>query len=141
MFAASQLSNYWQKYKNLSEIISKDSWQKTVIQSRVVVLQRFFLVVNRREHFFRAQYFTKVVAANRSSIDTLFLRRALATINCIYKMNLTDLFKADFYFKGALAAIHLSGTIIFSGGFLQWSIIFNGTVFLLNKHLQLSLFS
>ena len=128
-------------YKNLSEIISKDSWQKTVIQSRVVVLQRFFLVVNRREHFFRAQYFTKVVAANRSSIDTLFLRRALATINCIYKMNLTDLFKADFYFKGALAAIHLSCTIIFSGGYLQWSSIFNGTVFLLNKHLQSSLFS
>ena len=128
-------------YKNLSEIISKDSWQKTVIQSRVVVLQRFFLVVNRREHFFRAQYFTKVVAANHSSIDTLFLRRALATINCIYKMNLTDLFKADFYFKGALAAIHLSCTIIFSGGHLQWSSIFNGTVFLLNKHLQSSLFS
>ena len=129
-------------YKNLSEIISKDSWQKTVIQSRVVVLQKhFFLVVNRREHFFRAQYFTKVVAANHSSIDTLFLRRALATINCIYKMNLTDLFKADFYFKGALAAIYLSCTIIFSGGHLQWSSIFNGTVFLLNKHLQSSLFS
>ena len=107
-------------YKNLSEIISKDSWQKTVVQNRVVVLQKhFFLVVNRREHFFRAQYFTKVVAANHSSIDTLFLRRALATINCIYKMNLTDLFKADFYFKGALAAIHLSCTIIFSGDHLQ----------------------
>ena len=29
------------------------------------------------------------------------------------------LFKADFYFKGALAAIHLSGTIIISGGHLQ----------------------
>ena len=129
-------------YKNLSEIISKDSWQKTVIQSRVLVLQKhFFLVVSRREHFFRAQYFTKVAAANHSSIDTLFLRRALATINCIYKMNLTDLFKADFYFKGALAAIHLSCTIIFSGGHLQWSSIFNGTVFLLNKHLQSSLFS
>ena len=27
-------------------------------------------------------------------------------------MNLTDLFKVDFYFKGALAVIHLSGTTI-----------------------------
>ena len=27
-------------------------------------------------------------------------------------MNLTDLFKANFYFKGAVAAIHLSGTTI-----------------------------
>ena len=34
-------------------------------------------------------------------------------------MILTDLFKVDFYFKGALAAIHLSGTIIISGGHLQ----------------------
>ena len=43
-------------------------------------------------------------------------------------MNLTDLFKADFYFKGALATLHLSRTIIFSGGHLQWSNIFNSTV-------------
>ena len=71
------------------------------------------------EDFFRAQYFTKVIAAKHSSTDALFLRGALATINCIYKMNLTDLFKADFYFKGALAAIYLSCTIIFSGGHLQ----------------------
>ena len=78
-----------------------------MIQSRVVVPKKhFFLVVNRREHFFRVQYFTKVVAVNHSSIDTLFLRTALATINCIHKMNLTDLFKAGFYFKGALAAKH-----------------------------------
>ena len=112
-----------------------------MIQSRVVVPQKhFFLVGYLREDFFRAQYFTKVVAANHSSTDTLFLRRALATVNCIYKMNLTDLFKTDFYFKGALAAIHLSCTIFFSGSHLQWSSIFNGTVFLLNKHLHSSLF-
>ena len=91
-----------------------------MIQSRVVVPKKhFFLVVNRREYFFRVQYFTKVVAANHSSIDKLFPRRALATINCTYKMNLTDLFKVDFYFKGALAVIHLSGTTIISEGHLQ----------------------
>ena len=113
-----------------------------MIQSRVVVPQKhFFLVGYLREDFFRAQYFTKVVAANHSSTDTLFLRRARATINCIYKMILTDLFKVDFYFKGALAAIHSSGTTIILGGHLQWSSIFNGTVFLLNKHFRSSLFS
>ena len=113
-----------------------------MIQSRVVVPQKhFFLVGYLREDFFRAQYFTRVVAANHSSTDMLSLKRAIATINCIYKMNLADLFKADFCFKGALAAIYLSCTIIFSGGYLQWSSIFNGTVFLLNKHLQSSLFS
>ena len=105
-----------------------------MIQSRVVVPQKhFFLIGYFREDIFWAQYFTKVVAANQSSTDTLLLWRALATINFIYKMNLTDLFEADFYFKGALAAIHLICTIIFSGGHLQWSSIFNGTVFLLNK--------
>ena len=40
--------------------------------------------------------------AKQSSTETLFLRRALATINCICKMNLTDLFQANFYFKVAL---------------------------------------
>ena len=89
-------------------------------QSRVAVPQKhFFLVGYLREDFFSAQYFTKVVAANHSSTATPSLRRALATINCICKMNLTELFKADFYFKGVLAAIHLSCTIIFSGGYLQ----------------------
>ena len=53
---------------------------------------------------------------------------------------LTDLVKADFYFKVALAAIHFSCTIIFSGGHMQWSSIFNGTVFLLSKHLHSFLF-
>ena len=113
-----------------------------MIQSRVVVLKKhFFFVGYLREDFFRAQYFTKVVAANHSSTDTLFLR-TLAPINCIYKINLTELFnpfmmeavidwflydnglrnervEADFYFKGALAAIHLRCSIIFSGGHLQ----------------------
>ena len=46
-------------------------------------------------------------------------------MRCIW---LGFLFKADFYFKVALAAIYLSGTIIFSGGHLQWSSIFKGTV-------------
>ena len=49
-------------HKNLSEIISEDSSEKTVIQSRVVVPQKsFFLVGYLREKIFRAQYFTKVL--------------------------------------------------------------------------------
>ena len=42
-------------------------------------------------------------------------------------MNLVDLFKVDFYFKGALATIHLSGTTIISGVHSQRSSIFNDT--------------
>ena len=95
-----QCRNYWHMYKNTSEIISKDSWQKTVIESRVVVLQKkIFLVLNRRVYFFRAHNFTKVVAANHSSIDRLFLRRALATINCTYPMNLTVYLRRIFISK------------------------------------------
>ena len=68
-----------------------------MIQSRAVVPQKhLFLVGYLREEFFRGQYFTNVVAAKHSSTETLFLRRALAAINCMYKMNLTDLVKADF---------------------------------------------
>ena len=64
-------------------------------------------------------------------MDMLFLRRALATINCIYIRWIWQifLFKADFYFKVALAAIHLSSTIIILGSHLQWSSIFKSTVF------------
>ena len=128
-------------YKILTEIISKDSWQKTVIQSRLVVLQKhFFLVVNRREHFFRAQYFTKVVAANHSSINTLFLRRAFATINCIYKMNLTVYLRRIFISKE-----HLQPYIWVVPSFFQEAtcsdLVFSTVLFLLKKHLQSSLFS
>ena len=93
-------------YKNLSEMISKDSSEKTAFQSRIVPQKHFFLVGYLREDFFRAQYFTKVVAANHSSTDTLFLRRAIATINCIYKMNLTDTFELyHHFFRRPLAVI------------------------------------
>ena len=45
-------------YNDLSEIISKDSYGKTVIQSRVVVLKKhFFLVINGMEQFFQSRAF------------------------------------------------------------------------------------
>ena len=59
-------------------------------------------------------------------------------IKCIWQI---FLFKAYFYFKWTLAVIHLSGTTNILGGHWQWSCIFKGTVFLLNKHLQSSLLS
>ena len=62
----------------------------------------------------------------------------IAYIQCIWQI---FLFKAFCYFKGVLAAIHLSGTVIISGGHLQWSSIFKGTVFLWNKYLQSSFLS
>ena len=77
-------------------------------------------------------YFTEEVAANHSSMDTdaVFLRRVLATI----KLYIYNVFDRYFYLKrlvskGALAAIHLRGTTIISGGPLQWSSIFKGTLF------------
>ena len=36
-------------------------------------------------------YFTTVVAAIDSSIDTVFFRRALAAMNCVYRICLTDI--------------------------------------------------
>ena len=58
-----------------------------------------------------------------------------------WQIFLIFLFKAYYNFKEAVASVHLNGTVIFSGGLLQWFSIFKGTVFLWNKHLQLSLFS
>ena len=50
--------NYWQIYKILSEIISKELQEKIVIQSRVVVLKKhFILVINRREQIFQSREF------------------------------------------------------------------------------------
>ena len=59
-------------------------------------------------------------------------------IQCIWQI---FLLKACCNFKGVLSAIYSSGTVIFTGGHLQWSTILKGTVFLWNKHLQSSLFS
>ena len=75
--------------------------KKRLIQSRVVFLKIIFsLQLIPGNSFFRVQYFTKVVAVNYSSMDTLFLRRALTTINCIYKMYLTDIsIKGGFLFQ------------------------------------------
>ena len=46
------------------------------------------------EPFFQSTVFldfTKEVAATHSSMDVVLFRRALATINCKYKMYLTDI--------------------------------------------------
>ena len=58
-------------------------------------------------------------------------------MNCVFMMCLTDafLFKAYYNFKEAVAAIHLSGTVIISGGHLQLSSIFNATVFFFKQAL------
>ena len=39
------------------------------------------------------------------------------------------------YFKGELAAIHLSGAVFYSGGHFQWSSIFKCNVFFLKQAL------
>ena len=79
--------NYCQMYENVSEIAAhnKRLWSKVVV-------------------FFQSAVsfcFRKVVEA--SILDTVFFRRALAVMNCVYTM----------YVKGALVARHLSSNAIF----------------------------
>ena len=73
----------------------------------------------------------------------IYFRRALAAMNCTYIPCIWQILLLNTYcnFKGPLAAIYLSGTVIDSGGHLQWSCIFKGAVFHWNKHFQSSLFS
>ena len=62
----------------------------------------------------------------------VFFSRAVAAMNCVYTMYLTDI-SIYCYFKVALAAIHLRGSIIMSGGHLQGSSILKCTVFFWSK--------
>ena len=103
----------------------KNLWSKVRLWS---ILEPLFLknifslsvtVNNRRESFFfhRSVFrcFTKVVGANHSSVDMVFLRRVLATINCIYTMYWKIfLFNAYCYFNRELAATHFSGLYRYS---------------------------
>ena len=73
---------------------------------------------------------------NTVFISEQHLQPWIVYIQCIWQI---FLFKRYCYFKGTLAVIRLSGIVIISGGYLQWSSIFKGTVFLWNKHLQSSL--
>ena len=76
---------------------------------------------NRQEQFFQStvfNYFTKAVAAFHSSVGIVLFSKALAAINCLYTMYLTDI-SIYCYLKVALAAIYLRGSIIMSGGHLQ----------------------
>ena len=71
---------------NLSEIVA----HKKKLSSNVVAL----LCLIAGNSFFQSTVFccfTKVVAAIHSSMDTVFFRRALATMNCKYTMYLTDI--------------------------------------------------
>ena len=87
--------------------------------------------------------FTKLVAAIHSLMNTVFISEQHLQPWITYLQWIWQIFLFKVYrnFKGALAAIRLSGTIIISGGHLQWSSIFKSTVFLWRKHWQSSLFS
>ena len=76
--------------------------------------------------------FTKSVAAMHSLTDTVFISEQHLQPLIVYIQFTWQifLFKAYCNFKGAHAAIHLSGTTIISGSHLQGPSIFKGTVFL-----------
>ena len=87
--------------------------------------------------------FTKVVAAIHSLMDNVFILEEHLQPWIVYIQRTWQVFMFKLYcnFKGALAAMYLSGTVIISECHLQWSSIIKGTVFLWKKHLQSSLFS
>ena len=76
-------------YKNLSDI-KKRLW------SKVVVLKAFFprrllCLIAGNSFFQNTCFFVSLVASILSSIDMVFFRRALADMNCLYAMYLTDI--------------------------------------------------
>ena len=133
-------------HKNFSEIATHE---KRLCSKAVVLKNTFFpwalLCLVAGNSFFRVQCFFMLQTYLRPFIRQwilYFLQEHLqpwiAYIQCIWQI---FLFKACCYFIRALSTIQLSGTIIIPGGQLQWSIIFSCTLFLWNKHLQLSLCS
>ena len=134
-------------YKNLSEMAAhkKGPWSEVVVPKNILFFNSFMCLI-AGNNFFQSTvfpYFTKVVTAIHSLMNTVFIteERLQPWINYIQRFWQIFLFKAYYYFKRVLAVIYLNGTVIISGGHLQWSSIFKGTVFLWNKHLQSSLFS
>ena len=88
--------NFWQMYKNYSEIAAhkKRLWSKVSPNKTFFPFPPLVTVFNLREGSFSETvflYFTKIVATIHFSVETVFLRRALGAINCVYTM----------YFKGA----------------------------------------
>ena len=116
--------NYLHMFKNLSEIEAR---KKDFDPSSVVVPKKLFfsfrlLYLIAGNRFFQSTvflYFTKVVAANHSSMDTVFFRSALATINCKYTMYLTDISISGALLFQRSTCDH--STVIVSGHHLQWS--------------------
>ena len=102
--------NYWQMYKNPSEIVA----HKKRLRSKVVALKKNSLKVTafscRKQFFFQVTlsfYFTKVAAAIHSSMERVFLKRALTAITCVYTMYLTRIWKVLSKFAIPTAVTHL----------------------------------
>ena len=74
-----------------------------MIQSRLVVPKKhLFLVINRREQFFQSIKFHESSCGQSFLNGYAILRRALATVNCMYKMYLTDIsIKGGFLFRSS----------------------------------------
>ena len=108
-------------YKNYSEIISKDSWQKTVIQSRVVVaVIPFFIGIELIQksscsHLFELPflYYKRVIAATHSIKFTCFCRIGIEILTIII---IPPWFKACIYWK----KFCYIDDIIYSHPFFVW---------------------
>ena len=91
--------NYWQMYKNLSNITAHRNrlWLKTVVPK-----QTFFpcclLHLIEGNSFFQSTVFlcfTKVVVANQSSVDKEFFKKS----NCSHRLSIYNAFDRYFYFR------------------------------------------
>ena len=125
--------------------VQKCKWNKEKTDPKYLFLKTFFhfrlLCLIAGNSFFQSTgFFFSLVAAIHLSVDTVFFRRALAAINCLYIMYLTY-----FYLRRTVISNeHLQPYIwvvpsLLQEALLQWPSIFQGTVFLWNKHWQLSL--
>ena len=115
--------NYIQMYKNCETAAQKNRLWSTLDVHKENIFSLSVTVFNRREQFFLGY---SVSLFHEISFGLPFLsgcgvfqNSTLATINCV-------LYLIDISVSGVCK---LSGTIINSGVYLQWSFIFKGTVF------------
>ena len=120
-------------YKNLRDIAAhkKGLWSKVVVSKKFFFSCRLLRFVAGIVLFL---YFKKVVAAIHSSMDTVLFRRALAAMNCVHTIYLTDIWKVLRYIRNSSCShafdewpfFHYKRTVV-----AVYS--FKSTVFLQNK--------
>ena len=94
------LCNYWQMYKSLREIIvHKKQLRSKVVLPKKSISSLLVSMFNHREPFFSEYsflYFTKVVAAIYSLMDTEWIRYFYKS-TCSHELHIYNVFDRSFY--------------------------------------------